>query len=162
LPNAADVLIANGAALNLNFAGTDMIRALFLNGASQPAGTWGAVGSGAQFTSPLITGAGLLQVSAFVGTPLAGDFNSDGLVDSADLAVWQSNSGVAGGATHSQGDGNGDGVVDGADYLVWQGQLGSLPSTVAAVAGVPEPAAGIMISACAALLLASRGATLRG
>jgi autotransporter-associated beta strand protein len=162
LPNAADVLISNGAALNLNFAGTDMIRALFLNGASQAAGTWGAVGSGAQFTSPLITGAGLLQVSAFVGTPLAGDFNSDGLVDSADLAVWQSNSGVAGGVTHSQGDGNGDGVVDGADYLVWQGQLGSLPSTVAAVAGVPEPAAGIMISACAALLLASRGATLRG
>jgi autotransporter-associated beta strand protein len=161
LPNAADVLISSGAALNLNFAGTDMIRALFLNGASQPAGTWGAVGSGAQFTSPLITGAGLLQVSAFVGVPLAGDFNSDGLVDSADLAVWQANSGLSG-AMHSQGDGNGDGVVDGADYLVWQGQLGSLPSAVAAAAGVPEPATAVLAIACGALLLASRGATLRG
>jgi autotransporter-associated beta strand protein len=158
LADGADMLLSGGAGLGLTFAGTDTIHALFINGVSQPTGIWGAIGSGAQFESPLITGTGMLQVTAFLGLPLAGDFNADGHVDSADLAVWQANSGATS-ATHSQGDANGDGVVDGADYLMWQGQLGSLPTAVAAA--VPEPAAAALMVACGALLRASRGATLR-
>jgi autotransporter-associated beta strand protein len=64
LANAADVSIASGATLDLKYSGADVIHALFLNGTSQAVGTWGAVGSGAQFTSPLITGTGMLQVTA--------------------------------------------------------------------------------------------------
>jgi autotransporter-associated beta strand protein len=139
LPNGADVSISAGAALNLDFAVADAIHALFLNGVSQPVGIWGAVGSGAQFTSPLITGAGLLQVSAFVGTPLGGDFNADGQVNGDDLAVWQTNHGLTG-AMQSQGDANGDGMVDSADFLVWQSQVGRFASAAATASAVPEPA----------------------
>jgi autotransporter-associated beta strand protein len=160
LANAADVSIASGATLGLNFAGSDAIHALFLNGASQPVGVWGAVGSGAQFTSPLITGTGLLQVAAFVGTPLGGDFNADGQVNSADLAVWQANLGLTG-ASQSQGDANGDSMVDSADFLIWQSQLGSLPSAAAGTSAVPEPNALLMLGLAAAMALGSRGVTRR-
>jgi autotransporter-associated beta strand protein len=155
LANAADVLISNGAALKLGFAGSDVVHALFLNGVSQPAGTWGAVGSGAQFTSPLITGTGILQVSAFVGTPLGGDFNADGQVNGADLAIWQTNHGLSG-ASQSQGDANGDSMVDGADLLVWQNQLGQLPASAAASATVPEPASLGLLLVGAAMVCRSR------
>jgi autotransporter-associated beta strand protein len=152
LPNGADVSIATGATLDLSFATSDVIHALFLSGVSQPAGMWGAVGSGAQFTSPLITGTGVLQVSAFVGTPLGGDFNADGQVNGADLAVWQTNLGLTG-ALQSQGDANGDGMVDSADFLLWQSQLGQLPSAAAAASAVPEPTSlGLLILGGAMML----------
>jgi autotransporter-associated beta strand protein len=63
IANTADVRLSNGATLDLTFTGTpDIVRALYINGVSQAAGTWGAVGSGAQFTSALITGSGMLKV----------------------------------------------------------------------------------------------------
>ena len=55
----------------------------------------------------------------------AGDFNHDGKVDAADLALWKTDFGTAAGATHMQGDADADLDVDGADFLVWQRQLGS-------------------------------------
>ena len=43
LADAADVSIMSGATLELKFSGTaDAIDSLFLNGISQPVGTWGA------------------------------------------------------------------------------------------------------------------------
>jgi autotransporter-associated beta strand protein len=151
LPNGADVSIAIGATLDLNFATSDVVHSLFLNGVSQPIGIWGAVGSGAQFTSPLITGAGLLQVSAFVGTPLGGDFNADGQVNGADLAIWKTNLGLTG-AMQSQGDANEDGMVDSADFLLWQNQMGQLPSAATAASAVPEPTSlGLLILGAMAL-----------
>jgi hypothetical protein len=64
----------------------------------------------------------------------AGDFNSDGSVNGADLSLWKTNFGVGSGATLAMGDADGDQDVDGADYLIWQKNVGA-----AAVAGVPEP-----------------------
>jgi GH25 family lysozyme M1 (1,4-beta-N-acetylmuramidase) len=63
IANTADVSLSTGASLDLTFTGSpDIVRALYINGVPQAAGTWGAAGSGAQFTSPLITGSGMLKV----------------------------------------------------------------------------------------------------
>jgi len=72
---------------------------------------------------------------------IAGDFNDDGAVDGADLALWKANFGASDAATHMQGDADGDADVDGADFLTWQRQLGGGESVnVAASSPVPEPA----------------------
>ncbi len=73
---------------------------------------------------------------------LPGDFNGDGVVDSADLAVWTANYGLHEGATTAAGDADGNGAVDGADFLVWQRNLGASASASATASAVPEPAAG--------------------
>jgi endonuclease/exonuclease/phosphatase family metal-dependent hydrolase len=64
------------------------------------------------------------------------DFNFSRTVDSTDLAIWQTNYGLASGATRSDGDANGDGRVDGRDFLVWQRQFDGLAPSIATV---PEP-----------------------
>jgi autotransporter-associated beta strand protein len=88
--NEWDIHIATGAILDLKYSGTpDAIGALFIDGVSQPAGVWGAEGSSAPFTSPLITGTGRLEVTQFIPPLLAGDFNDDGRVDAADYIVWR-------------------------------------------------------------------------
>ncbi len=69
---------------------------------------------------------------------LVADFNSDGVVDNADLVVWQGGFGT--GTTLAEGDADGNGVVDGQDFLLWQNNLGtSSPAVSAAGAAVPEP-----------------------
>ena len=78
---------------------------------------------------------------------LSADFDGDGDVDDADLAIWSSNLGTLTGAMQSTGDADGDGDIDGRDFLLWQSQNGT---TIAAVtAAVPEP------TSVALLLLAS-------
>ncbi len=84
-------------------------------------------------------------VSFEVASPfLAADFDDDGFVDGDDLATWQTNFGLAGGATKSVGDANLDGAIDGADYLLWQQQFNAAGASLAS-ASVPEPAAGAML-----------------
>jgi autotransporter-associated beta strand protein len=93
--NEWDIQISTGAILDLKFSGIpDMIGALFIDGISQPAGIWGAAGTTAPFTSPLITGTGRLEVTHFIPPPLAGDFNDDGRVDAADYIVWRMSDGT--------------------------------------------------------------------
>lgn len=60
--NNSAIRISPGAVLELDFNGTDTIRELVLDGTSQPAGEWGAPGSGAARTSPSLAGAGRLNV----------------------------------------------------------------------------------------------------
>ena len=60
LANAADVYLSSGSTFNLTFAGTDAIRSLYINNVLQIPGTWGAPGSGAQFTTVLLSGSGRL------------------------------------------------------------------------------------------------------
>ncbi|HEY3393729.1 MAG TPA: autotransporter-associated beta strand repeat-containing protein [Lacipirellulaceae bacterium] len=127
LADTADIYLSTGAFLNLNFSsGLDVIDSLFIDGVSQPAGIWGANGSGAPFTTPRIVGAGRLQVTTFIPPSLAGDFNADGIVDAADYIVWRNGLDVA----YTQ-----------ADYDVWRANFGrnaasGLPNSAAAV---PEP-----------------------
>jgi autotransporter-associated beta strand protein len=149
LADAASLYLSTGATIDLAFApaAADTIYSLFIDGVLQPAGAWGAVGSGAQFTSPLIIGSGTLQV-----TTLAGDFNGDQLVDSTDLDILTSHFGAASGANLSMGDADADGDVDGGDWVVWQQSQGA-PGTPAAA--VPEPAAALLLLTAGALAAAA-------
>ncbi|MEQ8849168.1 LamG-like jellyroll fold domain-containing protein [Botrimarina sp.] len=88
----------------------------------------------------------------FVGTgvpdAIAGDYNSDGVVDAADYTVWRDSVGKEG--SFLAADGNGDAVVDTLDYDVWVANFGATaaPPTNA----VPEPGTLVMLAlACVGL-----------
>ena len=64
LVDSSNLYLKPGSTLDLNFTGSpDTVRALYFNGVPQAIGVWGAVGSGAQFTSSLLTGTGRLNVT---------------------------------------------------------------------------------------------------
>jgi hypothetical protein len=136
LSAASDVLVNPGGQLNLNFdinlTGAAFIDSLFINGISQVAGEYGAIGSGAQFQTAAITGTGRVNVLTY---ELPGDFNNDLIVNAADLDVWKAGRV----ANDAQGDTDADGDTDGNDFLIWQRFLGATAAT-AATAAVPEPA----------------------
>jgi phospholipase/lecithinase/hemolysin len=68
-----------------------------------------------------------------------GDFNTNGEVNGADLALWRLGFGAAN-AARRQGDADGDRDVDGGDFLAWQRTLGTnLTAPPRAGAAVPEP-----------------------
>jgi len=62
LPPNATVTVAGGGVLNLNFAGTNPVSGLVLNGVSQPPGTYNATNS-----APYLAGTG----SLLIATPIA-------------------------------------------------------------------------------------------
>jgi len=68
---------------------------------------------------------------------IPGDFNGDGLINGADLALWEIGYGTTSGAVAMDGDADFDEDVDGADFLIWQ--EGSTASPFVAAASVPEP-----------------------
>ena len=149
LPDHFNVLLSTGGILNLDFTGApDVINSLSIDGSMLPIGIWGSVGSGAQFTSPLITGTGLLQVTS---TATPGDFDGDGDVDGDDLSEWQAAYNNTAG-----GDADDDGDTDGRDFLTWQRNFtGANP--LAAAAAVPEPnSLAMLLSALVAIGLGKR------
>jgi autotransporter-associated beta strand protein len=141
LADSADVYVSNGGLLEMDFTDAlDVIDSLFLNGVMQRAGIWGPVGSGAQFTSPLLTGTGELQVTTFIVPPLLGDYNRDGIVDTADYALWRNS---VGSATLPNRDPSNVGPISQADYNTWRQHFGQsvLGSGSGLLEGsVPEPA----------------------
>ncbi|WP_172991802.1 BNR-4 repeat-containing protein [Lacipirellula parvula] len=74
---------------------------------------------------------------------IPGDFDMNGSVNAADLAIWRGAFGVTNAA-----DANGDGVSDGADFVVWQRHYGQTWTPAAAIAqtAVPEPATAALAS----------------
>ena len=64
------------------------------------------------------------QVLNVVENFLAGDYNGDHVVDSADYTVWRNQFGMAG--SGNVADGNGDGLVNQLDYDVWKANFGSI------------------------------------
>jgi autotransporter-associated beta strand protein len=144
LADGADVWISTGGTLDLKFSGSpDVIDSLFLNGISQPVGIWGAPGSGAQFTSSLLLGTGVLQITTYVPSFLAGDYNSNGIVDAADYDAWRANYGAANIANRSPQI---PGPIGAADYVMWRAHLGDMVGSgtgtglSGAETAVPEPA----------------------
>ncbi len=62
------------------------------------------------------------------------DFNSDGIVDTADVVVWRkfNNTSVEPG---TRGDANHDGMVNDADYQIWRAQYGTSPAATGTANG---------------------------
>ena len=79
-----------------------------------------------------------------VGSPADTDFNGDGTTDAADLGVWQTDFGQAGGAILADADGDAD--ADGLDFLAWQRAFtgsaagAALTSDAAQATGTPDAA----------------------
>ena len=71
---------------------------------------------------------------------LKGDFNLDGVVDSADYVLWRK---TLGSDSLLAADASRNGVVDGADYGFWRENFG-VPSASFATTGIPEPATWIL------------------
>ena len=82
LPVSTAVEIAAGAFLKLSNASTQTVTVLTFGGALQHRGTWGAEGSGAQYTSSRFTGTGVLRVLA--GSAV-GVFTASGDLGGGDL-----------------------------------------------------------------------------
>ncbi len=98
--NASTVSIAaSGATLDLNFAGTDTVGALYIGGVQKAAGVWGSASSGAPNVDASLTGTGTLTVAS----------------GPAGFATWASAN--APGQTVSQ-DHDNDGVENGVEYFM--------------------------------------------
>jgi hypothetical protein len=78
-----------------------------------------------------------------VGALVPGDYNHDGIVDTADYVVWRE---TLGSTTNLVADGNGNGVVDQSDYQYWRVRFGNTSGSGSGSSlktAVPEPASGI-------------------
>jgi hypothetical protein len=110
-------------------------------------------GSGANSPTNFAGVSGSVNLGAT--TPIAGDFDGNGMVAAADLANWKAGFGRLTGAEPVNGDADEDNDVDGHDFLVWQRRLGSSQSAPAAGV-VPEPSAAMLVAGGALAILASR------
>ncbi|MEO0530427.1 MAG: hypothetical protein AAF266_07580 [Planctomycetota bacterium] len=70
---------------------------------------------------------------------IRGDYNSDGLIDAADYAVWRDQENQTGFSLAADGDANG--VVDNADYVIWTENYGESNALSMSAVTVPEPMA---------------------
>ena len=100
---------------------------------------------------------------AYLGTSpdIAGDYNSNSVVDAADYVVWRNAFGQAGAGLAA--DGNGDGVVNQVDYDLWCANFGQTAGSSGAHEGVPEPASTALglVAIVAALAMRRRSVRVR-
>ena len=88
----------------------------------------------------------------FVAGPVAvaGDYNSNGVVDAADYTVWRDR---LGGTTLANDGGISPGVVDQADYNFWKSRFGATTGSGSLSSGaVPEPGMLALVSGLLALV----------
>lgn len=84
------------------------------------------------------------RVLAVVAPTLDGDFNADGLVNSADFAVWRDSLELSV-QPFSGADGNGDGIVNQADFQLWRSNYGSAITSASLTRAVPEPSTTVLL-----------------
>jgi hypothetical protein len=88
-----------------------------------------------------------------------GDYNHNGIVDTADYVVWRDELGQTGFNLPADGDGDGDNTITQTDDNVWRGNFGNhygSGSGAVANAAVPEPATIIMLIIGALAMLPHR------
>jgi autotransporter-associated beta strand protein len=155
LTDTADVYLATGTTLNLTSGATDTIDSLFINGAPQAPGWWGAIGSNAVQQTSMITGTGLLNV--LNGSNLPGDYNGNGAIDAADYVLWRN-----GGPLLNEVDNPGS--TTSGDYTAWRSRFGNTSAGNGAAndlsSAIPEPtpAALLLLAAMIFAAGARRGA----
>ncbi len=112
--NASDIRLLSGTTLALTVASTDVVNALFIDGAQQASGKWGRIGSiaalGADHETALITGNGLLSVTTASG----------GSTYASYIAAFP----AAAGAPGFTQDADNDGIANGVENV-----LGTNPTT---------------------------------
>ena len=125
LADGADVYLTTGAVLNLNTGSStsDTIRSLYIDGAPQAVGVWGADGSGAEHTSPLITGAGKLNVTS-LGTSTTYSISGTVTLNGAGVAGATVSDGTRTATTGADGTYTIANVPDGITYTVTPSKSG--------------------------------------
>jgi len=89
------------------------------------------------------------QATLTLSLILPGDYDRNGVVDTADYQTWIAAFGTSVDDLGTGADGNYDGVVDAADYAVWRDALPILPQSLA----VPEPTSIVPLLFAAAWLV---------
>jgi autotransporter-associated beta strand protein len=156
LSDVGDVDVFDGGLFDLDFVGTDTIRSLYFNGVPQLGlGTYGAIGSGADFESSFFSGTGLLGITTLPISGLAGDFNNDGYVDAADYSLWRDNEGAVEGTLENVGEVLG--VIGSEHYDLWASNYGATIYAAASTSAVaiPEPHASALLLLALGALIAS-------
>lgn len=109
--------------------------------------------NGFAFTGPnasrfmaTIIGSNTLELEAIAAT-LSGDYHNNGVVDTADYAVWLNSLGQAGAGLAA--DGNGDMVMGQLDYDTWKTNFGNPGTGSGSISSVPEPSSSLMLLAIA-------------
>jgi hypothetical protein len=87
------------------------------------------------------------------GPPIAGDYNRNGTVDSADYVVWRNAMGQSGPGLAA--DGNGNNIIDGGDYAIWKANTGraSAVASGAMIPAIPEPSTWLLFASCSCVCL---------
>ena len=117
-----DKLAVTGAATLSGFLGVNVVGG-FMPTAGQ---TFSVLSASSLIANVGVSGPDAAWFTAAISRPelllrfVIADFDSNGMVNAADLVKWRQGSGIAGGASQSQGDANADGRVDAGDFLVWQ------------------------------------------
>ncbi len=137
-----------GGALNVTLrSSTSQVAEFFAGGLPYQQGWLGVSDTALPFSSIDIDFSGMSGNLAFyfygdasagaieyVPAPaLAGDYNSDGSVNSIDYFAWRSKYGSTVAAPAAGADGNADSVINAADYTAWRDKLSAQP------AAIPEP-----------------------
>jgi GH25 family lysozyme M1 (1,4-beta-N-acetylmuramidase) len=112
--------------------------------------SWSVPGIGGNVDGDLFNGTSSELSNLQLGNDgRSGDFNRDGLVDSADYVVWKKNLGSIV-PLYSGADGNGNARVDAADLAVWRSNLGITygGNLVSGSSHVPEPNSVLLSMLC--------------
>ncbi len=107
--------------------------------------------AGASLAPQLVVKAALASI-----TPLAGDYNEDGVVDAADYTVWRDSFGQSGSGLAADGDGSG--TIDDGDYTIWKTHFGETAGagSLTGTAAVPEPTGFVLLMIGSLILLLRR------
>jgi hypothetical protein len=92
----------------------------------------------------------LAQLQSLLVHVVPGDYNHDGVVNTADYVVWRDTNGSN---INLAADGSGNGIVDNADYTFWRSHFGQTGGSGAgsgelSQGSVPEPSAAVLATIC--------------
>jgi autotransporter-associated beta strand protein len=112
--DSADIALASGATLDLNFTGTDTVDELYINGVRQVKGTWGSLTSFADHKTSQMTGTGILNVTTGENSTVAA------------FTLWTDSHGLTGPQVGFEADYDHDGIANLLEFA-----LGTLPNNAA-------------------------------